>query len=92
MTTPGGNFPAAPPPRAPPFDPGGGKVPFAPVLDIAGALDSPYLESIGMIETVEHPEAPEGLRTLASPFRVNGDRVRSSRAPALGEHNEELLK
>ena len=70
----------------------GGKVPFAPVLDIAGALDSPYLESIGMIETVEHPEAPEGLRTLASPFRVNGDRVRSSRAPALGEHNEELLK
>lgn len=70
----------------------GGKVPFAPVLDIAGALDSPYLESIGMIETVEHPEAPEGLRTLASPFRVNGDRVRSSRAPGLGEHNEELLK
>lgn len=70
----------------------GGKVPFAPVLDIASALDSPYVESIGMIETVDHPEMPSGVRTLASPFLVNGERVTSSRAPMMGEHDEELLK
>ncbi|MDX1291772.1 MAG: CoA transferase [Hyphomonas sp.] len=69
-----------------------GQVPFAPVLDIAGALDNPYVDAIGMVERVDHPAAPEGLRTLASPFRVNGARVKSSRAPMLGEHNEELLK
>tara|TARA_X000001316_G_C919209_1_gene33336 strand:+ start:136 stop:498 length:363 start_codon:yes stop_codon:yes gene_type:complete len=70
----------------------GGKVPFAPVLNIAEALDNPYVESIGMLETVEHPKLSDGLRTLASPFKVNGVRVRSSRAPDLGEHNSELLK
>ena len=70
----------------------GGKVPFAPVLDLAGALDSPYAEAIGMIETVDHPSMANGLRTLASPFRVNGERARSSRAPMMGEHNDELLK
>jgi crotonobetainyl-CoA:carnitine CoA-transferase CaiB-like acyl-CoA transferase len=69
-----------------------GQVPFAPVLDIAAALDNPYVEAIGMVERIEHPASPEGLRTLASPFRVNGARVKSSRAPMLGEHNEELLK
>ena len=70
----------------------GGKVPFAPVLDIAGALDSPYVESIGMIETVDHPAMKNGVRTLASPFQVNGKRVTSTRAPMMGEHDDELLK
>ena len=69
-----------------------GQVPFAPVLDIPGALDNPYLAEIDMIETVAHPSAPEGLRTVASPFRVNGQRPVTSRAPALGEHNAEFGK
>lgn len=63
-----------------------GSVPFAPVLDIAEALENPYLLETQMIETVDHPACPDGLRTLASPFRVNGERVASSRAPRLGEH------
>ncbi len=69
----------------------GGKVPFAPVLDIAAALDSPYVNAIGMTETVPHPAREEGLRTLASPIKVNGKRLSSSRAPTLGEHTDEVL-
>jgi crotonobetainyl-CoA:carnitine CoA-transferase CaiB-like acyl-CoA transferase len=67
----------------------GGKVPFAPVLSIGAALENPYVASIGMIEPVPHEGAEGGeLRTLASPFRVNGARPASSRAPRLGEHDE----
>lgn len=67
-----------------------GAVPFAPVLDVAGALENPYLEETQMIETVDHPARPDGLRTLASPFRVNGQRLGSTRAPRLGEHGASL--
>ena len=69
----------------------GGKVPFAPVLDIGAALDNPYVERADLVETVEHPDGPSGgLRTLASPFRINGDRPTSSRAPRLGENTDEI--
>lgn len=67
-----------------------GQVPFAPVLDIPHALDNPYLAETEMLEVVAHPSKPEGLRTLASPFRVNGKRPVTSRAPELGEHNGEF--
>ncbi|ABI77430.1 CaiB/BaiF family protein [Hyphomonas neptunium ATCC 15444] len=69
-----------------------GQVPFAPVLDIPRALDNPYLDETQMIEIVAHPSKPEGLRTLASPFRVNGQRPVTSRAPDLGEHTAEFTK
>ena len=65
----------------------GGTVPFAPVHDIAEALETTFIEDTEMIETVAHPQAAEGrLRTLASPFRINGRRPVSRRAPKLGEH------
>ncbi|MEM7327638.1 MAG: CoA transferase [Pseudomonadota bacterium] len=69
----------------------GGQVPFAPVLDIGEALDSDYVASVEMTTTIEHPEAPEGLKTLSSPFRVNGVRPSPIRAPKMGEHSEALL-
>ena len=59
-----------------------GHVPFAPVLDIGQAHDNPYVDEIGMVEAVAHPDTKSGeLRTLASPFRVNGKRLTSRRAP-----------
>lgn len=70
----------------------GGKVPFAPVLDIGEALDSPYVESVEMISNVDHPDTDNGFRSLSSPFRVNGERPVIKRAPKMGEHSEELLK
>ncbi|MEM9054206.1 MAG: CoA transferase [Pseudomonadota bacterium] len=69
----------------------GGKVPFAPVLDIGEALDSAYVASVEMTGEIAHPAAPQGLRTLASPFRINGKRPGLSRAPKMGEHSDELL-
>jgi len=68
----------------------GGKVPFAPVLDIGQALDSPYVDSVEMTATVEHPDASKGVRVLASPFRVNGERPSLSRAPKMGEQDSEF--
>lgn len=70
----------------------GGEVPFAPVLDFAGTFENPYVHEIGMIETVDHPARPEGLQLLASPFKVNGKRPVSSRAPLIGEHDKSLLE
>ncbi len=67
-----------------------GKVPFAPVLSLADALDNPYVAETGMTTRIEHPASEEGHRALASPFRVNGDRPDLTRAPGLGEHNGEF--
>lgn len=69
----------------------GGHVPFAPVLDIGEALDSDYVASVEMTTRIEHPDVPEGLRTLNSPFRVNGERPGLSRAPKMGEQSDALL-
>jgi crotonobetainyl-CoA:carnitine CoA-transferase CaiB-like acyl-CoA transferase len=69
----------------------GGSVPFAPVLDIGQALDSDYVQHVEMTANVEHPEAPSGVRTLASPFRINGERPTLTRAPKMGEHSDALL-
>ena len=69
----------------------GGKVPFAPVLDIGEALDSDYVAHVEMTTRVDHPETDQGVRTLASPFRVNGERPRLTRAPKMGEHSDSLL-
>ncbi|MEM9053971.1 MAG: CoA transferase [Pseudomonadota bacterium] len=68
----------------------GGKVPFAPVLDIGQALDSSYVESVEMTTTVDHPNASQGVRVLASPFRVNGQRPSLTRAPKIGEQDSEF--
>ncbi|MDJ0919512.1 MAG: CoA transferase [Henriciella sp.] len=69
----------------------GGKVPFAPVLDISAALDSAYVESVEMTREVDHPDTEEGVRVLASPFRVNGERPQPTRAPKLGEQTTSLI-
>lgn len=69
----------------------GGSVPFAPVLDIGAALDSDYVAHVEMTARVDHPDKEQGVRTLASPFRVNGQRPRQRRAPKIGEQDAELL-
>ncbi len=69
----------------------GGHVPFAPVLDIGEALDSDYVASVEMTTEIAHPATPKGLRALSSPFRVNGQRPTLSRAPKMGEQNQDLL-
>ncbi len=67
----------------------GGHVPVAAVNSLAQALDSPVLAESGMVTTVEHPSGP--LRVLASPIKVDGQRLPSRAAPALGADTAELL-
>ncbi|GGY38628.1 CaiB/BaiF CoA transferase family protein [Parvularcula lutaonensis] len=70
----------------------GGKVPFAPVYDIAQALDNPYVQSVAMTSEIDHPDRDRPLRVLSSPFRINGERPTPHRAPKMGEHTKEFLK
>jgi len=69
----------------------GGRIPFAPIADLAEALDSPFVAEIGMRDQVDHPARPQGLDLLACPIRVDGARMPAARAPRLGEHTDELL-
>ena len=70
----------------------GGEVPFAPVNDLAGALDNPFAREVRMRDQVDHPDAAGGrLDMLALPVKVDGARPEARRAPKLGEHTEEVL-
>ena len=67
-----------------------GRVPVARVNDIGQALDNPFVEEVGMTNSVEYPHRQGGLRMLSSPFRVDGARAPDRRGPLLGEHDEEF--
>ena len=67
-----------------------GQVPVARVNDIGQALDNPFVEEVGMTNSVEYPGREGGLRMLSSPFRVDGARAPDRRGPLLGEHDEEF--
>jgi len=55
-----------------------GVLPVAPVLDLAQALDSPFLQTTEMIHTIGHPAKP-GMRVLCNPIKIDGERL--SQAP-----------
>jgi crotonobetainyl-CoA:carnitine CoA-transferase CaiB-like acyl-CoA transferase len=60
-----------------------GVLPVAPVLDLAEALDSPFLESTQMINTVAHPAKP-AMRVLSNPIKINGERLSQTPCSAYG--------
>ncbi len=51
-----------------------GVLPIAPVLDLAQALDSPFLQTTDMIHVVSHPAKAE-MRVLANPIKIDGRRL-----------------
>jgi crotonobetainyl-CoA:carnitine CoA-transferase CaiB-like acyl-CoA transferase len=67
-----------------------GVLPIAPVLDLAQALENPFLRSTGMIRNTPHP-AKSDMRTLANPIKVNGQRLEQSACSPLGADNAEYL-
>jgi crotonobetainyl-CoA:carnitine CoA-transferase CaiB-like acyl-CoA transferase len=67
-----------------------GLLPAAPVYDMAQALDNPYLRTIGMVQTVPHP-ARADFKALCNPIKLDGRRLPSKSAAALGANTEELL-
>ena len=68
-----------------------GKVPVAPVLGLGQALDNPYARATGAIERIPHPDKPAGLKLVASPIRLDGDRPKGRPAPKLGADTDRIL-
>jgi crotonobetainyl-CoA:carnitine CoA-transferase CaiB-like acyl-CoA transferase len=52
-----------------------GRVPVAPINDLAQALDNPFVAATGMIAAAPHPAKPD-LRVLAMPVKIDGERPR----------------
>jgi crotonobetainyl-CoA:carnitine CoA-transferase CaiB-like acyl-CoA transferase len=63
-----------------------GVLPIAPVLDLAQALDSPFLQTTEMIKVISHPAKPD-MRVLANPIRINGQRLEQAPCSAFGADN-----
>ncbi len=68
-----------------------GHIPFAPVDDLAEALENPFLYEVAMRSAFDHPARPAGLHGLNSPIRIDGERAPAMRAPRMGEHTEDYL-
>jgi crotonobetainyl-CoA:carnitine CoA-transferase CaiB-like acyl-CoA transferase len=68
-----------------------GKVPVAPVYDVAQALENPFVKEQGRIMEAPHP-ARGTIRTIACPIRCPGEEEKVGIAPRLGEHTQELLR
>ena len=68
----------------------GAHVPVAPVYGLDQALDNPWLEEIGMRDVVPHPDRAE-LHVLASPIKLDGQRLPNRAGPLLGADSDSLL-
>jgi crotonobetainyl-CoA:carnitine CoA-transferase CaiB-like acyl-CoA transferase len=69
----------------------GGRLPAAPVHDMAGALENPFLQRTGMVRNTPHP-ARSNFRTLANPIKLDGQRLPSKVCSALGADTDDLLR
>ena len=67
-----------------------GKIPIAPVYDLAQALDAPFTARTGMVRSIAHPARPE-LRVLANPLKLDGVRPEQRACASLGADNALLL-
>lgn len=67
-----------------------GQVPAAPVNDLAGALDNPWLQTQAVFQTLAHPEEGQ-LKVLSNPIRINGQRLQAEIGPAVGSDTLDLL-
>ena len=66
----------------------GGAVPAAPVYDVQQALDSDFVAEQERVLELAHEQGP--VRTIATPVRAGEHPAR--RAPAMGEHTDDLLR
>jgi succinate---hydroxymethylglutarate CoA-transferase len=68
-----------------------GKVPVGPVLTVAEALATPFVEQSGaIVQTDDGLEKP--LKTIAMPIRWQGERPKARIAPKLGADTRGLLR
>ena len=69
---------------------GAAGVPCGAVLDSDEVMSNEHLRGRGMIVDIEHPTRGR-MATPASPIRLSASSTEVTRAPLLGEHNEEIL-
>ena len=67
-----------------------GRIPIAPVLDIAQALDNPYVRDVDMLQDVEHAQGTQ--RLLRNPIKLDGQRLSGSACPPLNADADALLR
>ena len=68
-----------------------GKVPVAPVNDIAAALDSAFVNERGAIGEYFYPDG-RSARMVVNPIRLPGVKLPARAAPALGADTDALLE
>lgn len=67
-----------------------GRIPIAPVLDIAQALDNPYVREVDMLQEVAHPRGAQKL--LRNPIKLDGRRLSGAACPPLNADADALLR
>jgi crotonobetainyl-CoA:carnitine CoA-transferase CaiB-like acyl-CoA transferase len=67
----------------------GGRVPAAPVNDLKGALENPFVAEMGRVQTADHPSGP--IRLLAPAVSCPGEELPCRPAPAMGEDTDAVL-
>jgi len=69
----------------------GGRIPASPILDVAEALENPFLRERGLVREARSEEgASVGL--MANPIRTEGLAATDRAAPGLGQHTDALLR
>ena len=67
----------------------GGKLPIAPVLNLAQALDNPF--AAGMKQRLPHPALAAGLQLLHNPILLDGQRLPGRVCSPLGHDQSSVL-
>ena len=68
-----------------------GKVPVAPVFDVAQALDNPFVHERAGVVDYAYPDGRHA-RMVANPIRVSGVSLPQRAAPRMGEHTDAVLR
>ena len=68
-----------------------GQLPIAPVYGLAQALDNPWVAAQGLVQPTPHPAAP-GLRLLANPIKLDGQRLPGRACSNLGADTGVVLE
>lgn len=63
-----------------------------PINTVEEVANDPHLIARGYYQSVDHPQLATNLILPRSPIRTRGEQPRARRAPALGEHNNQLLQ
>lgn len=66
-------------------------IPVAPVYDLPNALNNPFVESIGMMQTMTHREFGT-YRGLSNPIKIDNQRLETHCGAGLGADNNAILE